>query len=112
MGSARTASPRAAVMGGARCAGRGGASGGPRDGRWARRWLERIAVGAVCVLIAAYRVTLGTQLIGSCRFEPSCSRYAEEALRRFGLVQGGWLTLKWLGRCRPLGKSGWDPVPE
>lgn len=76
------------------------------------RCLEWGIVGAICALLAAYRVTLGPQLIGSCRFEPSCSRYAEQALRRFGLVRGGWLALKRLGRCRPLGDSGWDPVPD
>lgn len=76
------------------------------------QWLEWVAVGVACVLIQAYRMTIGTQLIGSCRFEPSCSRYAEEALRRFGVLEGGRLTLRRLSRCRPLGESGWDPVPD
>ncbi len=47
-----------------------------------------------------------------CRFTPTCSSYAEEALRRHGLFYGGWLTLCRLGRCHPWGGCGHDPVPE
>jgi putative membrane protein insertion efficiency factor len=48
----------------------------------------------------------------SCRFYPTCSNYAIEALDRFGSIKGSWLTIKRLFRCRPFGKSGYDPVPE
>ena len=47
-----------------------------------------------------------------CRFTPSCSAYAVEALEVHGSVRGLWLTVRRLVRCRPFGPSGWDPVPE
>lgn len=47
-----------------------------------------------------------------CRFTPSCSEYAREAVELHGAARGGWLALRRLGRCRPFGKSGYDPVPE
>jgi uncharacterized protein len=47
----------------------------------------------------------------SCRYEPSCSAYAIEALERYGAARGGWLAVKRLARCRPLGGRGYDPVP-
>jgi len=46
-----------------------------------------------------------------CRFEPSCSQYATEAVREHGALRGTWLTLKRLGRCHPWGGCGHDPVP-
>ncbi|MGQ0520467.1 MAG: membrane protein insertion efficiency factor YidD [Actinomycetota bacterium] len=46
-----------------------------------------------------------------CRYEPSCSNYALEALREHGAVRGGWLTIRRLGRCHPWGGLGFDPVP-
>jgi putative membrane protein insertion efficiency factor len=47
-----------------------------------------------------------------CRFTPSCSNYALEAYEVHGSARGTWLTIRRLARCRPLGPSGWDPVPE
>ena len=47
-----------------------------------------------------------------CRFTPSCSAYAIEALEQYGTWRGGWLTFRRLLRCRPFGPSGFDPVPE
>ena len=47
-----------------------------------------------------------------CRFFPSCSNYGYEAIMSHGARRGGWLTLRRLLRCRPLGPSGFDPVPE
>jgi putative membrane protein insertion efficiency factor len=46
-----------------------------------------------------------------CRFSPTCSTYAIEALQQYGTLRGLWLTLRRLVRCRPFGPSGWDPVP-
>jgi putative membrane protein insertion efficiency factor len=56
-------------------------------------------------------MTLSPLLFGSCRFEPSCSRYASEAIARHGARRGGALALRRLLRCRPFGPSGFDPVP-
>ena len=47
-----------------------------------------------------------------CRFTPSCSCYAKEAIEIHGAGRGSWLAVRRLVRCRPLGPSGWDPVPE
>lgn len=47
----------------------------------------------------------------TCRFTPSCSAYAIEAVNRYGAARGGWLALKRLSRCHPLGGHGYDPVP-
>lgn len=47
----------------------------------------------------------------TCRYSPSCSQYAIEALERHGAIKGGWLALKRIGRCHPWGGHGWDPVP-
>lgn len=50
--------------------------------------------------------------LSPCRFYPSCSNYAAEAIETFGSFKGGFLTLRRLARCRPFGPSGYDPVPE
>jgi putative membrane protein insertion efficiency factor len=63
-------------------------------------------------MIAAYRVVLRPVLGPSCRFAPSCSRYAEEAIRRHGAIAGSRLALRRLGRCHPWNAGGYDPVPE
>jgi putative membrane protein insertion efficiency factor len=52
-----------------------------------------------------------TGLGPKCRFTPTCSHYASEALQKHGLIKGGWLTVKRVSRCRPGGGSGYDPVP-
>ena len=62
-------------------------------------------------LVRLYRLFLSPWLPPACRFQPSCSAYAEEALRRHGAWRGGWLALKRLLRCRPGGGAGEDPVP-
>ena len=62
-------------------------------------------------IIRLYQVTLSPVVGGSCRFEPSCSAYAMEALERHGAWRGGTLTIKRLMRCHPFAAAGYDPVP-
>ena len=69
------------------------------------------ATRALLVLIEAYRLLLSPLLGGHCRFVPSCSLYAEEALRRHGALAGGRLALGRLSRCHPFRPGGYDPVP-
>jgi putative membrane protein insertion efficiency factor len=60
-----------------------------------------------------YKAYLSMLFGGSCRFEPTCSQYSYEAVERFGLARGAWLTLKRMARCQPFSrKFGIDPVPE
>ncbi|MBI4299259.1 MAG: membrane protein insertion efficiency factor YidD [Chloroflexi bacterium] len=47
----------------------------------------------------------------SCRYEPTCSRYSYEAIAKYGVLKGLWLSMKRLGSCHPLGGQGYDPVP-
>lgn len=63
------------------------------------------------LLIRLYQLTVSPLLGPRCRFYPSCSHYALEALARFGVLRGGWLTLKRIGRCHPWNPGGLDPVP-
>jgi putative membrane protein insertion efficiency factor len=61
--------------------------------------------------IRLYQLTLSPWLGLQCRYEPTCSKYAAEALTRFGVMRGVWLAARRLGRCHPWGRSGYDPVP-
>jgi putative membrane protein insertion efficiency factor len=62
--------------------------------------------------IKLYRYTLSAVMGRRCRFLPTCSEYADEAIGRHGAVQGSWLAAKRICRCHPWGGSGFDPVPE
>lgn len=67
----------------------------------------------VCIaLLRVYQAVVSPWLGPRCRFHPSCSHYACEALERHGLGRGSWLTLRRLGRCHPFGGGGFDPVPS
>lgn len=61
--------------------------------------------------LRAYQVALSPWLGPSCRFHPSCSHYAGEALERHGLLRGGWLAARRVCRCGPWHPGGYDPVP-
>ena len=63
-------------------------------------------------MIRLYRRVVSPVTPPSCRFTPTCSAYAEEAVLRHGAARGGWLALRRLLRCHPFGGSGFDPVPE
>jgi putative membrane protein insertion efficiency factor len=62
------------------------------------------------VLIDIYRLTLAPLVGGHCRFVPSCSLYAGEAIRRYGAMRGAVMTVKRLSRCHPFHRGGYDPV--
>jgi uncharacterized protein len=63
-------------------------------------------------LIRGYQLLISPIIPGSCRYEPSCSQYASEAIGRFGALSGGFMALRRLFRCHPWGRSGYDPVPS
>ena len=62
-------------------------------------------------LVRFYQLCISPLTPAACRFTPTCSQYAIEALRKYGPIKGGWLTLKRIARCHPWGGSGYDPVP-
>ena len=72
---------------------------------------KRIMVWPLILLVKFYQNCISPYTPPSCRFVPTCSQYAIEALRKYGPIKGGWLTLKRLSRCHPWGGSGYDPVP-
>ena len=76
------------------------------------RSLRRLPRNAARVLIWAYRHTLSPLIGYHCRHLPTCSMYSDEAIERFGLWAGGWMTLARLLRCQPFGTSGLDLVPR
>jgi putative membrane protein insertion efficiency factor len=70
-----------------------------------------VAAQALLLLIEVYRVTLAPLVGGFCRFVPSCSVYAEEAIQRHGAASGAALAARRLLRCQPFHRGGFDPVP-
>jgi uncharacterized protein len=83
-----------------------------RDENHSRGWLSAAGQWLLLALVQLYRVFLSPFLGGACKFYPSCSQYAQEAIALHGAKRGSWLALKRLGRCRPFTKGGFDPVPD
>jgi len=69
--------------------------------------MTRVLIG----LVRGYRILVSPLLSPRCRFVPSCSAYALEALETYGALRGSWLALRRLGRCHPFHRGGVDPVP-
>jgi uncharacterized protein len=70
-------------------------------------WSVRIGV----VLVRSYQLLLAPFAGGACRFQPSCSAYAIEAIEAHGLMRGGWMAVARVARCHPFSRAGIDPVP-
>jgi putative membrane protein insertion efficiency factor len=70
-----------------------------------------VAAGLALAFLRAYKLLISPYFAGSCRFLPSCADYAQEAILRHGALRGGWLAIRRLAKCHPLGPAGCDPVP-
>ena len=66
----------------------------------------------IALLIRLYQWTLSPLLGNACRFHPSCSEYTLQAVKRFGVLRGGWMGIRRIVRCNPFVEGGYDPVPE
>ena len=75
------------------------------------KMLRNISIFPFLLLIRIYQSLISPLLGPSCRFTPTCSQYAKEALKKYGLFKGLSLTLNRLSNCHPWGRSGHDPVP-
>ncbi len=73
--------------------------------------IKRIISSILLLLIQFYQHSISPLLPPACRFVPTCSQYAIEAIQKYGPFKGSWLTIKRLLRCNPWGGSGYDPVP-
>ena len=76
-----------------------------------KKTLSRIVTFLLLLPIHFYRYCLSPLKPPTCRFVPTCSEYAVQAIRKYGPIKGVWLALKRLCRCHPWGGSGYDPVP-
>ncbi|MCR5709632.1 MAG: membrane protein insertion efficiency factor YidD [Bacteroidales bacterium] len=76
-----------------------------------KAWWRSLLIWLPVKLIRLYQITLSPYMGKQCRYTPTCSNYALEALRKHGLLRGGWLAIRRILRCAPWGGSGYDPVP-
>lgn len=81
------------------------------DGKSMTAKLMRLPRFGLRVLIRSYQTVLSPFIGNQCRFHPSCSNYALEAVDQHGAIKGSWLAAKRLGRCHPFHAGGFDPVP-
>jgi len=73
--------------------------------------MKKILAFPLLALIKFYQVVISPLKQPSCRFYPTCSTYAFEAIMKYGPLKGSWLAIKRVGRCHPLNPGGFDPVP-
>ena len=74
--------------------------------------LKNILIFPFVLVVRFYQVAISPYTPSSCRYDPTCSQYTIEALRKRGLITGTWLSLKRIFSCNPWGGSGYDPVPN
>lgn len=76
------------------------------------KWtLKQLLISPFILLIRFYQTAISPYTPSACRYSPTCSQYTLEALKKHGLVKGGWLAIKRIASCNPWGGSGYDPVP-
>lgn len=75
-------------------------------------FLKALPSRAALFLITFYRAAISPLFPSCCRYTPTCSEYGIIAIKRFGLIRGGWLTIKRICRCHPFHEGGYDPVPD
>lgn len=73
--------------------------------------MKRIFTSLLIIPIKIYQIIISPLLGPSCRFTPTCSQYAVEAIQKYGPFKGSWLSFKRILKCHPWGGSGYDPVP-
>jgi len=74
--------------------------------------MKKVLIFPLVLLIKVYQFVISPLTPATCRYQPTCSHYAKEALEKHGLLRGGWLALKRILSCHPWGGSGYDPVPD
>jgi len=74
--------------------------------------LKQILIAPFVLLIKFYQLFISPLTPATCRYQPTCSHYAKEALEKHGFLKGGWLAIRRIFSCHPFGGSGYDPVPE
>lgn len=73
--------------------------------------MKKLIRQVVIFPVLIYQYTISPLLPASCRYNPTCSTYAKDAILKHGIIKGGWLGIKRIARCHPWGGSGHDPVP-
>jgi putative membrane protein insertion efficiency factor len=73
--------------------------------------LNKVIIFPLVLLIRGYQLIVSPMLGSNCRFMPTCSEYAMESLKTYGLIKGAFLTFKRIGKCHPWGGHGYDPIP-
>ena len=75
------------------------------------KWLLKILSYPIILLIKIYQKIISPIIGPQCRFTPTCSNYALEALKKYGVFKGTWLAIKRISKCHPWGGKGYDPLP-
>jgi putative membrane protein insertion efficiency factor len=76
-----------------------------------RKKIRQVVIFITLIPVYFYRYCISPFTSASCRYTPTCSEYALQAIKKYGPFKGGWLTVKRIGRCHPWGGHGYDPLP-